>query len=276
MRNYSVQKKASSGVGILMKLIVSAIFIFPFLWMISLALQTDQEIARLTFIPSSPTLENFARAWKLAPFGKYFRNSIVIIISVIVLQTVVMVPAAYAFAKFDFRGKGVLFGIILIAFMMPIQVTFIPIYYMMADFGWTNTLLPQIIPSMTNAFGIFLLRQYFMQVPDELIEAARLDNASEVQVLARIMLPMSKPGISAIALLSFIGHWNDYFWPLIMTNSDEVRPISIGVQRLKDTEGNDQWNVIMAGNMFLVGPILIMYLFCSKYIINSFAYSGIK
>ena len=199
-----------------------------------------------------------------------------IILSIVVIQTLVMVPAAYAFAKFDFKGKGLLFGVVLIAFMMPGQVTFIPIYYMMADFGWTNTLLPQIIPFMTNAFGIFLLRQYFMQVPDELIEAARLDNANEAQVLARIMLPMSKPGISAIALLSFVGHWNDYFWPLIMTNSDNIRPITIGVSRLKDTEGNDQWNLIMAGNMFLVLPILLMYVFASKYIINSFAYSGIK
>lgn len=273
---YSTGKKVGNVVGFLMKLLVAAIFIFPFLWMISLSLQTDQEVARLTFIPSSPTLENFKRAWELAPFGMYFRNSIVIIVSIIVIQALVMVPAAYAFAKFDFKGKGALFSIILVAFMMPGQVTFIPIYYMMADFGWTNTLLPQIIPHMTNAFGIFLLRQYFMQVPDELIEAARLDNANEMQVLSKIMLPMAKPGISAIALLSFIGHWNDYFWPLIMTNIDDIRPITIGVQRLKDTEGNDQWNVIMAGNMFLVGPILLMYLFASKYIINSFAYSGIK
>lgn len=271
-----VKKYAGSTVGFLMKLLVSAIFIFPFLWMVSLAFQTDAEVARLTIIPATPTLENFKRAWQVAPFATYFKNSIVIILAIIVLQTLVMVPAAYAFAKFDFKGKGALFGIILIAFMMPGQVTFIPIYYMMADFGWTNTLLPQIVPHMTNAFGIFLLRQYFMQVPDELIEAARLDNANEMQVLARIMLPMSKPGISAIALLSFIGHWNDYFWPLIMTNSDAIRPVTIGVQRLKDTEGNDQWNVIAAGNMFLVGPILLIYLFASKYIINSFAYSGIK
>lgn len=273
---YSLRKIVGDIVSFLLKLLIAAIFIFPFLWMVSLSLQTDAEITRLTFIPSSPTLENFKLAWSLAPFGIYFRNSIVIIISIIVLQTLVMVPAAYAFAKFDFRAKSALFSIILIAFMMPGQVTFIPIYYMMSDFGWTETLLPQIIPHMTNAFGIFLLRQYFMQVPDELIEAARLDNASEVQVLSKIMLPMAKPGISAIALLSFIGHWNDYFWPLIITNSEKIRPVTIGVQRLKDTEGNDQWNVIMAGNMFLVGPILIIYLFASKYIINSFAYSGIK
>lgn len=273
---YKAKKGIGGVVGFLFKLIVSAIFIFPFLWMLSLSLQSDMDITKLTIIPSSPTLQNFANAWRLAPFGTYLKNSVSIILAIVVLQTLVMVPAAYAFAKFDFKGKGFLFGIVLIAFMMPTQVTFIPIYHMMADFGWTNTLLPQILPFMTNAFGIFLLRQYFMQVPDELIEAARLDNANEAQVLARIMLPMSKPGISAIALLSFVGHWNDYFWPLIMTNSDFIRPITIGVARLKDTEGNDQWNLIMAGNMFLVMPILLMYLFASKYIINSFAYSGIK
>ena len=273
---YKAKKGIGGVVGFLFKLIVSAIFIFSFLWMLSLSLQSDMDITKLTIIPSSPTLQNFANAWRLAPFGTYLKNSVIIILAIVVLQTLVMVPAAYAFAKFDFKGKGFLFGIVLIAFMMPTQVTFIPIYHMMADFGWTNTLLPQILPFMTNAFGIFLLRQYFMQVPDELIEAARLDNANEAQVLARIMLPMSKPGISAIALLSFVGHWNDYFWPLIMTNSDFIRPITIGVARLKDTEGNDQWNLIMAGNMFLVMPILLMYLFASKYIINSFAYSGIK
>lgn len=273
---YKTQKRIGNAVGILLKLLVSAIFIFPFLWMVSLSLQTDAEIATLTIIPSSPTLQNFVNAWNLAPFGTYLKNSVVIIIAIVALQTLIMVPAAYAFAKFDFKGKGILFAVVLIAFMMPTQVTFIPIYYMMADLGWTNTLLPQIVPFMTNAFGIFLLRQYFMQVPDELIEAARLDNANEIQVLRRIMLPMSKPGISAIALLSFVGHWNDYFWPLIMTNIDAIRPITIGVARLKDTEGNDLWNLIMAGNIFLVLPLLIMYLFASKHIINSFAYSGIK
>ena len=265
-----------SIVSFLMKLLVSFIFIFPFLWMLSLSLQSDAEIARFTLISQSPTLENFAKAWAVAPFGTYLKNSIIIILTIMVIQTIVMVPAAYAFAKFDFRGKGVLFGIVLIAFMMPTQVTFIPIYYMMADMGLINTLIPQILPFMTNAFGIFLLRQYFMQVPDELIEAAKLDNANELQVLGKILLPMSKPGISAIALLSFVGHWNDYFWPLIMTHSDAIRPITIGVARLKDTEGNDQWNLIMAGNMFLVLPILLIYVFASKYIISSFAYSGIK
>lgn len=275
---YKLKKGVGGVMGFLLKLLVSAIFIFPFLWMVSLAFQTDAEITSIpiTMISKSPTLQNFVNAWNSAPFAVYIKNSLIIIISIISIQTLIMVPAAYAFAKFDFKGKNLLFGLVLIAFMMPTQITFIPIYYMMADFKLIDTLIPQILPFMTNAFGIFLLRQYFMQVPDELIEAAKLDNAKEWQILGKIMLPMSKPGISAIALLSFVGHWNDYFWPLVMTNSDLIRPITIGVARLKDTEGNLQWNLIMAGNLFLVVPILLIYIFASKYVINSFAYSGIK
>lgn len=275
---YEIKKAASDTVGLLMKLLVSFIFIFPFLWMISVALQTQPETQTLpvTLIPAIPQFQNIIEAWNRAPFAVYLKNSVVVILSIITLQTLIMVPAAYAFAKFEFKGKNLLFGIVLIAFMMPVQITFLPIYYLMADLKWTNTLLPQIIPFMTNAFGIFLLRQYFMQVPDELLEAAKLDNASELQILRKIMLPMSMPGISAIALLSFVGHWNDYFWPLVMTRSEDIRPITIGVARLKDIEGDLQWNIIMAGNLFLVLPILFIYLFSSRYIINSFAYSGIK
>ena len=246
--------------------------------MISISLQTATESSRapITFIPASPQWQNFVTAWNMAPFGLYLKNSIIIIFSIVILQSLVMVPAAYAFAKFKFKGRGFLFGLVLVAFMMPVQVTFLPVYYMMGDWGLVNTLIPQILPHMTNAFGIFLLRQYFMQVPDELLEAARLDNASELKILGKIMLPMSKPAISAIALLSFVGHWNDYFWPLMMTRADAVRPLTVGIAALKDAEGNNNWNVIMAGNMFLVMPLVLIYIFASKFIINSFTYSGIK
>ena len=259
-------------------IVIVFIFLFPFLWMLSVSLQTEKEITTipLTLLPKIPQWKNYVEAFASAPFLLYLRNSVLVILGVVVIQLLVMIPAAYAFAKMQFAGKNLCFGLVMIAFMTPAQLTFYPIYHMMSKVGLMNTLWPQILPFMTNAFGIFLLRQYFMQIPDELLESARLDNAGALKVMGKIMLPMSKPGISAIALLSFVGHWNDYFWPLIMTNSDFIRPITIGVSRLKDTEGNDQWNLIMAGNMFLVLPILLMYIFASKYIINSFAYSGIK
>lgn len=275
---YKTKQKINSTISGIAKVLVSLVFIFPFVWMISIALQTKSETNTLpiTFIPTSPQFVNFITAWNRAPFGTYLKNTIIIVITIFAMQMIIMIPAAYAFAKMNFRGKNVLFTLVLIAFMMPVQITFLPIYYMMSDMGLMDTLWPQIIPWMTSGFGIFLLRQYFMQVPNELIEAAQLDDANEVQILAKIMIPMSKPGLSAIALFSFVTHWNDYFWPLVMTRSELVRPLTVGISRLKDTEGDFEWNIIMAGNMLLVMPVLIVYLFASKIIIRSFAYSGIK
>ena len=275
---YKFVQFIKNGLNSILKLLVIGIFAFPFLWMLSMSLQTQKETMSMpiTIIPATPQWQNFIEAWNSGPFGTYLLNSIIIIVSIIVIQMIIMVPASYAFAKYEFTGKKILFGLVLIAFMTPTQITFLPIYYMMSDAGLLKTLLPQILPFMTNAFGVFLLRQYFMQVPDELIEAAKLDNASELKIVYRIMMPLSKPALSTVILFSFVSHWNEYFWPLIMTNTTEVRPLTIGISMLKDTEGLMNWNIIMAGNMILVFPILIVYLFASKYIIRAFAYSGIK
>lgn len=275
---YKFNQKVLSIIGFVFKAVLILVFVFPFFWMISVALQTEAEISSssLTLFPAVPQFKNFLDAWQKGPFLLYLKNSLTIIVSVIVLQMVIMVPAAYAFAKYEFKGKKLMFGLVLIAFMTPGQITFLPIYQMMSDWGAMNTLLPQIIPFMTNAFGIFLLRQYFMQVPDELIEAAKLDNAGALKIVYKLMLPMAKPAMSTIVLFSFVSHWNDYFWPLVMTQTTEVRPLTIGIAMLKNTEGVTNWNIIMAGNLILVFPILIVYVLCSKSIIKSFAYSGIK
>ncbi|AWP29672.1 carbohydrate ABC transporter permease [Paenibacillus sp. Cedars] len=265
--------------GYVLKAAVLMIFIFPFLWMISTSLQTFRETMTFppTWIPASPQWGNFMEAMNAAgPFLTYFKNSVVVTGSIIVLQFLIMIPAAYAFAKYKFPGKTLLFGMILLAFMIPGQVTFIPVYLMMADWGLVKTLLPQIIPFISNAFGIFLLRQYFMQIPEEIIEAARLDNANEFKIMRKIMIPMSKPALATIALFSFVSHWNDYFWPLVMTDSAAVRPLTLGIAMLRETEGISNWHIIMAGNVILVVPILLVYLFCSKHIVKAFVYSGIK
>jgi|SRR5690606_2198849 len=264
--------------GVLFKLLLLMIFVFPFLWMISTSLQTFRETLSYppTLVPAVPQFINYMTALEAGPFGTYFKNSIIITLSIIVIQMLVLIPAAYSFAKYKFKGSGLLFSFVLLAFMIPGQVTFIPVYLMMSDWGIGRTLLPQIIPFMTNAFGIFLLRQYFKQIPEELIEAARLDNASELKILMKLMLPMSKPALATIALFSFVSHWNDYFWPLVMTDSAAVRPLTIGISMLRETEGISNWHVIMAGNVILVVPILLVYIFCSKQIVKAFVYSGIK
>ncbi|WP_042462073.1 carbohydrate ABC transporter permease [Neobacillus dielmonensis] len=265
-------------VDTVLKVVILLAFIFPFLWMISTSLQTLEETMKFppTILPEVPQWLNFVDAMTSGPFATYARNSLIVTISVIIIQLLVMIPAAYAFAKYEFFGKNVLFALVLIAFMIPGQLTFIPIYLMMADWGLIKTLLPQILPFMSNAFGIFLLRQYFMQIPEEIIEAARLDNANEFKIMWKIMVPMSKPALATVALFSFVSHWNDYFWPLVMTDSNEVRPLTLGISMLRETEGISNWHIIMAGNVVLVVPILIVYLFCSKQIVRAFVYSGIK
>ncbi|UUZ82263.1 carbohydrate ABC transporter permease [Paenibacillus sp. P26] len=264
--------------GFLLKAIVLMVFVTPFLWMISTSLQTLQETLAFppTWIPSVPQWGNFTAAMNAGPFLTYARNSFIITFSIIILQLIVMIPAAYAFAKYRFAGKEICFSMVLLAFMIPGQVTFIPVYLMLADAGLIKSLLPQIIPFMSNAFGIFLLRQYFMQIPQEIIESARLDNASEFKIIRKIMIPMSIPALATIALFSFVSHWNDYFWPLVMTDSASVRPLTMGIAMLRETEGISNWHIIMAGNVVLVVPILIVYLFASKQIVRAFVYSGIK
>jgi sn-glycerol 3-phosphate transport system permease protein len=275
---YKTTERILKILSAIAKILIIFIFIFPFLWMVSISLQTAEEISTFpaTMFPAVPQFVNYATAWAKAPFFIYLRNSIVIVGVIILVNILVMIPAAYAFAKYQFKGQKILFGLVLLAFMTPLQVTFIPVYYTMSDWGLLNTLWPQILPFLVDAFGIFLLRQYFMQVSDELIEAARLDNTSELKIIYKLMLPLSKAAVSTSVLFSFVNHWNDYFWPMVVTSVDKLRPLTVGVASLKDNESVTEWNIIFAGNMFLVVPILVAYIFCSRYIIRAFAYNGVK
>ena len=276
-----LKKRLIKICGVIMKLLLLFIFGWPVFWMISTSLQSIDEVNRVTptFFPAVLQFRNYLDAWHSGPGGSmwiYLKNSIIVVISVILLQMVVAIPASYAFAKYEFKGKKIIFGCILIALMMPTQITFLPIYLLMSKWGMIDSLIPQILPFITNAFAIFLLRQYFMQVENELIEAAKLDGASEWRLILQIMMPMSKPALAAIILFSFVGQWNEYFWPLVMTNADKFRTLPVAIAQLKEMEGMANWQIVMAGNAILVLPVLLVYLFASKQIMKSFAYSGIK
>lgn len=160
--------------------------------------------------------------------------------------------------------------------MIPMQITFLPVYFMFSKLGLMDTYTAMIVPFISNPFGIFMLRQYFMQIPSEVIEAARLDNASDLKIMFKVMMPMVKSALITIGLLAFISNWNNYFWPLIMTSKDAYRTLPIGISLLKDAETLQKWNIIMAGNLLLVLPMLGLYIAASKKIRNAFVYSGIK
>lgn len=261
-----------------LKLLLIFLIAYPFIWMVFTSFKPYKEttIYPPTLLPTNWTTEGYVKALEMVDVATFLKNSLIVSLTVLVLQYLVIVPAAYAFARCKFRFKGFFFGIVLLGFMIPQQVTFIPIYLMFSKAGLLQSLIPQILPFISNAFGIFLLRQYFMQIPEEIIEAARLDDAGELKIILRIMIPMARPAIFTIGLLSFISSWNSYFWPLIMTTKDAYRTQPIGVAMLNSQEGGRLWNVLMAGNMFLVVPILIVYLFANKQIRKAFAYSGIK
>lgn len=266
-------RKSVEWIGLL---IVAFLFVFPFLWMASTAFKTMPEVRQFppTLLPETWEWSNFAQAWESGPFLMYTWNSILVAVGILVLQFLTAVPAAYAFARYKFPGRNLLFGLVLIVLMIPGQVIFLPIYVQLSGWGLVNTLWSLILPYAASAFGIFLLRQAFMQVPDEVIEAARLDNASEWKIMWTIMVPMAKPVLVTFGLFSFIYHWNDYFWPLIMTNSDEVRTLPIGISSLHMSDGGTLWNVMMAGNMILILPILVIFFVAQRHIIKAFIYQS--
>lgn len=266
-----------SAVSMVMKVLIICIVAYPFAWMVLTAFKPLKESTVSTaLLPQVWTMEGIHACLEQLDVFHFMKNSLVVSFSVLILQYLVIIPAAYAFARMKFPGRGLLFGVVLLGFMIPQQVTFVPVYLIFSQAKLLQSYWPQILPFVANAFGIFLLRQYFMQIPEEIIESARMDNASELKIILRIMIPMSKTALFTIGSLSFISSWNSYFWPLIMTTKNTYRPLAVGVAMLRSVDAGIEWNKLMAGNLFLAGPILIAYFFASKQIRKAFVYSGIK
>lgn len=271
-------RKAGRLLEISLKIFIMVLIAFPFYWMVSTSLKDYAEALQFppSLFPSSLHLENYSHVFEIVPIGLYFRNSVIVSLFVLVLQYLIIVPAAYSFARHEYFGKKIFFGIVLLGLMIPQQITFLPVYFMFSKMKLLKTFIPLILPFISNPFGIFMLRQYFMQIPQEVIEAARLDDAGNLKIMFKVMMPMAKPALITIGLLSFISTWNSYFWPLIMTSSESFRTLPVGIAALKSSETLQMWHIIMAGNVVLVIPILLVYILASKKIRNSFVYSGIK
>ena len=254
------------------------IFFIPFYWMVITSIKTLGET--LAFPPkfwvSNPQWQNFKTALETIKFWPALKNSIIVTMGIMILQILTIVPAAYAFARYEFKGKKLSFGIVLATMMIPAQLVFLPIFLFLSKLNLINTYWSLILPQATSAFGIFMLRQNFMQVPEELIEAARLDKASELKIIFRIMLPIAKPTVVTLAMLTFIGSWNDYFWPMVLTTTDAVRTLPVAITSLGMVDGGAAHNIVMAGNIILILPIIVVYVFAQKQIIKGFTYMGVK
>ena len=274
-------RRAASLTGrLLVSLLIFLVYFVPFYWMALTAIKSEGEMLKFppTFWTAAPDPGNFAVAFGAFPFWKYLRNSIIVSGAIILCQVFTVVPAAYAFARYRFKGSGLFFGLTLASVMIPPQLVFLPVFLLMNRFGLINRYASLILPQAASAFGIFMLRQTFRQVPEEILEAARMDKATEFSIITRIMIPIAMPTISALGLITFIGTWNDYFWPLVLTTSDAVRTLPVGVATLKMMNGGISipYNVVMAGNLILIVPVLLIYALAQQRITKAFTYMGEK
>lgn len=272
-------KRFSVGtLELIFKLFVCVVFLFPFYWMVTTSLKPYLETLQFppTLWPETFTLSGYTTVFEELNIMMYVKNTLIVTVTVILLQFIVNIPAAYAFSRWNFKGKGLMWAIIMTSFMIPGQLTFMTVYFMFAEWGMLQSLLPQILPTIASAFSIFLLRQNFLQISDELIESAKLDNASEWKILWRLMVPMSKSTVVTTVLFSFINHWNAYFWPLVMTRTETLKPITLAIERLKNLDQGLNYTDIMAGNVILVFPVVVLFLLASKKIIQAMAYRGMK
>jgi sn-glycerol 3-phosphate transport system permease protein len=265
-------------INICAKLVVMILITFPFFWMVSTSFKTVKEAIAFppTMFPAGLEIENYIHVFESFPLLTYFKNSVIVALAILVLQYFIIIPAAYSLARHDYKLKPLFFAIVLMGLMIPQQITFVPVYLLFSKMRMLKSFIPLILPFVANSFGIFMLRQYFMQIPQEILEAAKLDDAGNWKIIYRIMIPMARPALITIGLLAFIGNWNSYFWPLIMTSSDTFRTLPVGIATLKTQETMQMWHFIMAGNVILILPIIIVYLFANRRIRNSFVYSGIK
>lgn len=264
--------------------------ILPFFWMIVTSFKTTREVLQFppTWIPEALNWSNYAEAWALVPFPRYFANTFLIVGAVLVGVMITSALAAYAFARMEFRGRDLIFVAFLATMMIPEPVYLVPAYLILTNLpnpdyllgvsqkvNWIDTYYALTIPWMANVFSIFLLRQHFKTIPQDLFDAATIDGSSRLGILWRIVVPLSKPAMVTVALFSIIGSWNSFMWPLVVTNSTDMRPIQVGLAFFAQEQGTD-YHLMMAAATFCTVPLLVLYFFAQKQIIQSFARSGLK
>ncbi|MCK92473.1 carbohydrate ABC transporter permease [Listeria monocytogenes] len=271
------QKSRGTQIAVITILTVGGFFmILPFIWMVLSSLKTDAEILKIppTIWPETFTLDNFTKLFTEMDFAIYLKNTLIIVFFSF-FGLFLNAMAGYGFAKFKFKGKNKLFYLVLATMMIPGQVTMIPVYLLLNAAGLTNTMTGIVLPGLVGAFGIFLFRQFMSTISDDLLEAARLDGASEFYIFWRIVIPISRPVLAVQGILTFIAGWNSFLWPLIIANDEKFYTLSVGLQLLKGQYGSN-YALQMAGATFMVIPIILIFMTFQKYILKGFNVSGMK
>lgn len=278
-RATSVERRGGRGnvVAYVVLSVGAVIVLLPFFWMVSTSLMTLPETVTYPphWLPASPQFGNYFQAWNEAKFARYMANTLFIATCTTAGMLVTSSLAAYAFAQLNFFGKNVVFVGMLATMMIPFEVTMIPDFLVIKQLGWYNTYWAQIVPWTASVFSIFLLRQYFSGLPKDLWEAAELDGSGHLSYLAKIVVPLSTPALTTAGLFSFLGSWNSFVWPLIVTKDDSMRPIQVGLSYFIQEQGV-VWHLLMAGATITIVPVVVVFLFVQRQFIEGIARSGLK
>lgn len=258
--------------------ITSLTMLFPLYVIIVMAFKQPKSIFTGGYLlPSWPlTLNNFVAILNAAPFSVYLANSIIVVTGILALQLVLIIPAAYVFARVKFKFSGFIFMLYVIQIMLPLEALIIPNYQIMHTLGLVNTRVAMILPFVASGYGAFLLRQAFKQIPRSLEDAAIIDGCGHFRFIWNVLLPLSKPTLIVFSLISVATHWNDYLWPLIITNSDSVRTATIGLGMFAQSESGADWTALMAATLFISFPIVLLFLILQRSFLENFMTSGLK
>ena len=268
----------ADGMIFLLLLAVSVIMMAPLVWMLATSLRSPLQSFLLPpkWIPTDWQWDNYTAVFDQAPFFRFLLNSVIISGAVVIGQLVTSAMAAYAFARLQFPGKGMLFVVLMSSLMVPIQATVIPIFVLLGQLHLADTLWAVILPGWSSAFGVFLLRQYFLTIPNDLEDAARLDGASHWQIFVDVVLPLARPALAVLAILTFNSYWNEFFRPFIFLTTYSNFPLPVGLVTLQGYLGNGSVAVVLAGVALSLFPVLVLYIFTQRYLIEGITLTGLK
>lgn len=252
---------------------------FPFIWMVLSSIKTAEEIISvpITWIPHEPQWQNYVDIWSVIPLGKLYANSLLVTVLITLGILVTSSMAGFALAKYRFRGRETLFVMMLSTMMIPFFVLFIPLFFLVKEFGWTNSYAGLIVPNIVTAFGIFLMRQFCSGIPDELLQAARIDGASEGRIYLQIILPLQKQALAALGIFAFVYHWDSFLWPLVVITDGKLNTIPLGLNSLRNAYSSQaNMNMLMTGSTLAVVPSLIVFVALQKYFVKGITMTGMK
>lgn len=250
--------------------VAASSWLFPYAWMVLTSFKTVREIVEHPTRPFPEHLRSgaYAEVFAAMPVGRYLAVTVAMALSIAGAQIALALPAGYALAKLRFVGRRFAFGIVVACLLVPAQATFVPVFLSFARVRMVDTMAALVVPFAASAFGTFLVRQALLGVPDEVIEAARMDGASEWTIVYRVLAPMIRPTLVSLFLVSFVFHYSDYFWPLVMTTDDSVRTLPLGVALLREQGTGVRWNIVMAGNVVLSAPVLALFAFTQRHLLR--------